>query len=305
MNIEKLENLLDSAIKNTESKNNNLDKILSWDIDFFTQDSEYEYRKPIFTWWFDKTDCTFWMFDTKKFVTIVWESGAGKTEYAVFLGNRNASIGNKTIMISLEMGTIEIYERMAYKRLWISKKQINEWLSSFEQNKVIATIKELKRWPMVIKWLNIPATMENIENLLLKLKSEWYMLVIIDSMDKIIGKEWQKDMDRLAEVSNKMKALSIQYDISIALIHHFTKWSDKDRAEQRGIASMRGSGKIENDSDYVLQVYRKKIVDRQFATEEELQQVTLTLMKDRTYWDNYIFDNIYFKNWKYHEYLQK
>ena len=299
----KFEKLLDSAIQNTELKTENLDKILSWEIDFFSEDKTYEYKKPVFTWWFETTDSTFWMFDTKKFITIVWESGAWKTEYAVFMGNKNASIGNKTIMISLEMGTIEIYERMAYKRLWISKTKINNWLSEFEQNKVTQSINELKRWPIEIKWLNVIANMDNIEKLLNKLKNEWYKLVIIDSMDKIIGKDKQSDAERLAEISNKMKTLAINLDISIAMIHHFTKWNDKDRSSQRWIASMRWSGKIENDSDYVLQVYRNKIQDKELTLEEDKQKVVLTLMKDRTYWDNYIYHNIYFRNWKYYDFL--
>lgn len=102
-----------------------------------------------------------------------------KTEYAVFMGNKNASIGNKTIMISLEMGTIEIYERMAYKRLWISKTKINNWLSDFEQNKVTQTINELKRWPIEIKWLNVIANLDNIEKLLNKLKMKDINLLLL------------------------------------------------------------------------------------------------------------------------------
>jgi RecA-family ATPase len=48
-------------------------------------------------------------------------------------------------------------------------------------------------------------------------------------MDKIIGKEKQIDSERLAEISNKMKHIAVESDISIALIHHFTKGNDKDR----------------------------------------------------------------------------
>lgn len=295
--------MLDSLAEQKETEIENLDKILSWEIDYFTKDSDYEYKKPIFTWGFSETDNIFWMFDTKKYITLTWESASWKTEYAVFMGNANARIWNKSIMISLEMGTIEIYQRMAYKRLWISKKQINEWLSEYHQNQVTQTINELKRWPLDIKWLNVIPNIENIENILNKLKSEWYKLVIIDSMDKIIGKEKQIDSERLSEISNKMKKLSVEYDISIIMIHHFTKGNDKERWSQRWIASMRWSWKIENDSDYVLQVYRKITTD-EICHQEEKQKVVLTLMKDRTYWDNYIYHNIYFRNWKYYDFFQ-
>lgn len=40
----KFEKLLDSAIQNTELKTENLDKILSWEIDFFSEDKTYEYK---------------------------------------------------------------------------------------------------------------------------------------------------------------------------------------------------------------------------------------------------------------------
>ncbi len=228
-------------------------------------------------------DRRFGRYDRGVFNVIIGESQSGKTEFTFFQARHNAYQGTKILYISLEMTKEKLLARTARKISGISKeewsdKSFNEWKErAFE-----AKYKEFEN----IENLDIISienpNINNIEQCIKDYKSKWVELFYIDNMWFV---QWEgEEIKYSAEHSRRFKQMTTELGVSINLLHHMNKWSDKDRKWPRGLASIRSSGKIENDADNVIQVWRNlKNLEEQM--EEEKAEVKIILQKDREYWE--------------------
>ena len=134
----------------------------------------------------------------------------------------------------------------------------------------------------------------NIEEIILWLKGQWYWLFYIDNLWFMM---WdKKEIVDTAEVARILKNITNAHGVTINLVHHLNKGWDKDRKKPRWLASIRSSGKLENDADNILQVWRNLNVE--WMLPEEKAAVSIILMKDRTYWEPSL-RTIFFNRWDY------
>jgi len=253
-----------------------------------------------YTWgtkWLDKQ---FGKFNKWGFNVIVGESSSGKTEFALFMGSKNADAGIKTMFISLEMDTASIYRRLALKQCGVWREELDAWLSPFRKEMVMNKVEELKKEKIKITGLWVEPNIENLKKVIKSAKDDWYEIFVIDSLDmiKVTGKN---DSEFIPIITRELKELCNSHLISINLIHHFTKWSDKDRKDWRGLSSIKGSVKVENNADTIIKISRNMEEDEFGAmSDQSRKQVMVSLMKDRTY-GNIASKAIYFIKWSYQD----
>lgn len=235
------------------------------------------WEKTPFTWWLPSLDDKFWKIDYHRFVVAVWESWAWKTEYTLFQARKNADLWHKVCYISLEMWKAWLIERQCMKRAWVSKPQRDAKDLSPHQLEVMKEMQQkLWNYPNLdIIWLKDTSLAGLLSAIRYKAK-EGYVLFYIDNM-WFIKWETEDELEVTKLASRELKTLTNELKISIVLLHHFNKGSSVERYAPRWKASIRGSGKIENDADYIFQVYRD------FETWTSMAQILLE--KDRIRWE--------------------
>lgn len=240
-------------------------------------------RKIPYTRWLPSLDRRFGKFDRWHFIVTVWESGSWKTEFTFFQARANADAGVKVCYIALEMTKQNMIDRLAMKHAGISKVQKNEW-KVYDDQKV--KFKEKRHELRYYKNLDIvhleEPTLDVISEYILEKKKEWYELFYIDNLWFIVGDNREEEINLTARASRVIKELTNKHNITINLIHHFNKWSWKDRNWPRSLASIRSSWKIENDADFVIQVWRDMEEEQEGVLDK---QVWIVLQKDREYWE--------------------
>lgn len=148
---------------------------------------------------------------------------------------------------------------------------------------VMNKIEELKKANIKITGLKSEPNIENIKKIIKLAKEDGYEMFIIDSLD-MIQVDGKGNTEAIEIITRDLKALCNSELVSINLIHHFTKGSDKERREGRGMASIKGSGKVENNADTIIKISRNMAIDEfEPISDREKKQVTVTLMKDRSY----------------------
>lgn len=252
-----------------------------------------------YTRWTKNLDLKFWKFERWRYWVVLWESWSWKTNFCFFTAKENAKNNIKVCFITMEMTIKNLFYRLAKKKAWIT---IQEWntkkISDYKKKIFKESVIELNG--LKDKWLwffYIPQwTIDIIKEFIIKKKQEWFELFYIDNLDYIIAEEWISDYERVNKVSRILKHLSTEEDITIFLIHHFKKWSDKDRNKPRWFWSVRWSWKIENDVDYWIRVWRDQ------NTDDDIQRrdVIISLLKDR---ENWIItsETIYYNKWEYQD----
>ena len=258
------------------------------DIDFTT--------KIPFTRWLPIIDKRFGKYDYNILNIIIGESQWWKTERTFFQARENAK-KYKVLYISLEMNPENMIRRFAMKRAWVNKFDWSEKNITENQQELIKnTISRIQKMEnLKIVWMESP-TIDDIEWLIKEYYMQWFSLIYIDNLWFIVGDT--KEIEHTAEVSRRLKSLTNKYRLTINLIHHFNKWTSKDRDKPRGLADIRSSGKLENDADNVVNIRRDLSAEEE--DEETRAQVTIILNKDRVFWQP-CQQIIYFRKWEYIE----
>lgn len=249
-----------------------------------------------FTRWLPVLDEIFGRFSLNQFIVTIGESQSWKTEFTFFQARQNAKLWYKVCYIGLEMTKKNMILRICQKRAWVTKKEWdNKTISQTQKDIMREKYNELWDYPNLdIVYIAKP-TIEDIKTTIKEKQKEWYELFYIDNMWFIV---WDvQEIELTAFISRELKELTNTQPISINLLHHFNKGNSKDRIWPRWMASIRSSGKIENDADYVVQIWRDLDDD---IPQEERKVVGVYLQKDRVRWDPSNC-KIEFDRWDYKE----
>lgn len=194
---------------------------------------KHEYKKLWFLYpnsVFDPFDC----FMSWELVTIVAESNSWKTTFAMDIIKKNSDIWRKCYYINLEFAIETMWQN---RWLWLNKKTKRNLtdldpLTSEEKTYMDNYVnKNLKKFDYYNnpKWIEL----EELANLIIKKKEEWYWLIVIDTFSRII---WNLDSKTARTSQNKsmeiLQELAQNLWIAIVLLHHTNRvgtfeWSQK------------------------------------------------------------------------------
>lgn len=258
---------------------------------------EINYKQTPFTWGIDTLDKRFWKPWVRELIVLYGLSSTWKTEYSYFTARMNAIKWNKVLYISLELPEYDMKLRIARKRAWVNKYQFQTanytdiqksiiekaWLELKEQKDIKITSPEDK-------------TLIGIDRVIKQWYDEWYRMIIIDNLDKIIV-NWTDENTRYQKITTLLQDYKNENDACIILIHHAKK-PDKNSFGRSWLSWMRGSQKIMDNATQMFEINRD--LDPDITDELERAKVEIIQMKDTFEGANWV-ETIYFYKWDYYD----
>lgn len=216
-------------------------------------------------------------FRKKSLNTIGARPGAGKSGFAIQLAH-NFSIKQelKTLIFSLEMSESENIERLLANHLsFYSNNEFTnfEIIKGFTANetKLNEFVKGAKEFKT--ERIFIYDNIFHIEKIRAKsielVKNKDIGVIIIDHLHIIKSNE-KTEIERLTEISGKLKVLAKECNVPVIVLAQLNREVEKRTDKKPIMADLRGSGSIEQDSDTVSFLYRPYYYDQENSDENQL-----------------------------------
>ena len=191
----------------------------------------------------------------------------GKSAFTLNLAERIAKKGKGVLFISLEMGKLQVTDRMIASDSEINLnvvKRIDKAEQAQEQ--FSHTINKFAKIPFYLS-----EGSSNIEEIVLDIrkmvKRKQIKVVIIDYLQLMTssGSKWMNRAQEVGTFSRTLKILANELDIHIVAISQLTREVEKRTDKRPLMSDIRESGSIEQDADTIIFLYRENY----YLSEEE------------------------------------
>lgn len=238
-----------------------------------------------FTWWIEAIDKKVGAFDYNRLIIVPWEAWSGKTTYTMQMAQQNARNGLKVAYMSLEMWAKGLIIATAKKTAGI-EMQTKAWaaveITDIQKTTFNETVNELSKIENLdIIWYKKSLTLKSFETEMERLAVD-YDLIFIDNLWFIGRTDWRKESELTPLITEICMNVRKDNKVSIVALTHMTKGSEKQEGP-RGRSAIRGSGKVIDDADKIVQIFR------------EGDSTSFILQKDRDNWLNAIIPLIFNK----------
>lgn len=202
-------------------------------------------------------------------VIIAGASSSGKTCFMLNLIMGMAKSGKKIDIFSLEMPRYKLQQRMICSETGI----IANKFKSFSLNE--SDIKKFNDYAKGdFKKLNIriykkqTIRMEYIKSIVMKSDAD---AVFIDYLGLIEGNDSKNSYERYSEISRSIKLLAMASNKPIFPLHQLNREFQSREDKRPKTSDIRDSGKIEQDADMILLVYRPAQFDEKYPDKEDIR----------------------------------
>lgn len=214
---------------------------------------------------------------TQELLTIVAPTGIGKSALALnFLMNFVKSNNELTVLFSLEMSEVGIAERLFQIEFDMFGQEVE---SSFvkKDNSFIQKCRNLKQSLNNLIIVNkridvcsIPDCIKVIENI----KEKKVRLVCIDYIGLMKNKDFiQNEYFRITDNMTKLYSYAKELDIAVINLSQVSRSDVKGNEAGLNLFSGKGSGEVENSSDFCLTL--EKVIESNRLDEEVLKKLNL------------------------------
>lgn len=175
----------------------------------------------------------------------------GKTSFALNLAVQTASLGYKTLFVTLEMNKRQVMDKIGgilLKKPVASFKHGHFDFAEFSQEiQAIQETFQLEYQPACKTY--------DIEKLIQQFRPD---VVVIDYLQllKDETKKGETETNRLGKISAKLKEFAGKYNLLMIVPAQLNRDSEKQNREPR-VSDLRDSGNIEQDADQVLLLHRE------------------------------------------------
>jgi replicative DNA helicase len=211
------------------------------------------------------------------FVVIGARPGQGKTQFALNLAVEAAKQNDISLIFSLEMGKIQLHQRILAMDSDISVRVMRTGnLSEYAQDKLIKSMQDTLDYQIAID--DEPdQTFEKIlsKTKIFKRRNPELKLVIIDYLTLMESIKNHKDTRHMVNYfTRKLKLASRALDIAIVLLAQLNRDSSKRANPLPILSDLKESGSIEQDADSVFLLYHEgddiKDENRQLKDDEAI-----------------------------------
>lgn len=177
--------------------------------------------------------------------------GSGKTSFGVNIAYNMAKNGHKVLFCSIEMGVIELHERIIKHITGLyDYRKMSE--SDFE--KIIKTSKAVKeRLPLII----YDKAGMTIEDIAFKARESSSEIVFIDHMAILKSSlSFKNRYEEVSYLSARIKQLARELDIPVICLCQLNRNLESREIKSPTMADIRDSGSVEQDGDIIGFIYR-------------------------------------------------
>jgi hypothetical protein len=261
-----------------------------------------ERPKSPYTWGSDFLDNELPVIEPWSYIVMFGSSNSGKTLFTFWMAMQNAKKMERVTFLTLEMSTDQLIMRYCKQKANVSKEEYR--LRQYNPSDVAQWVDDVKNLDIVGVDEGENYDVGKIDVLLDRYKPS---MLFIDNLNKISGTG--TEMEASASKSEAILKMTRNRQIPVVLIHHANKMfkdSDKEGFNLRGLSGLRGTNKIVDDADIIIEVARPKYIynqDENTANENHLLEPNsccLSGYKDRDN-DARGFVKVYFDNAAYRD----
>lgn len=189
----------------------------------------------------------------------------GKTTFAINMATFDPTL--RVLFVSIEMAAGMIYDRIVSDKAVVDYSQCTQHRINFETVRRV-----VESYPNLTVEDSI-ADIEDIVSLIHAVKPD---LVIIDYIQIVTSKQhFESNRQRIDYISQMLKQAAKQTKACIIILSQITR-AGKDRPT---MSDLKESGGLEQDSDYIMLLYREYVNDKSAQVKSET--TTLTLDKNK------------------------
>ena len=258
-------------------------------------------RDPVdYTWGTKNLDNEMPIIDKGLFFILFGQAGSGKTLFSNFVARKNAKYFDNVVYCSLEMSSKQLMKRHILHREGIVKEQYKQ--RNFDPTIVNKHIKDFRD----IKFITTESgNTFYLKNIVKFIKERQPDLMFIDNLDQIQYSRDVDELDREKKVTRALLGVTRSTGVPICLIHHANKPKTKSSTKKRfrGLRGLRGSQKIIDDCDFLVEIGRP--TPKEIEEDPDLYNTTsLQVLKDRDF-DSRGKVDIHLINGKFKDFKEK
>ncbi|MCK9369935.1 hypothetical protein M0R04_08530 [Candidatus Dojkabacteria bacterium] len=184
--------------------------------------------------------------------------GMGKTSFLMTIANNVSNIGN-VLFCSGEMSVEAITDRdiagFVGQPINVIRRGGYDDKDMFDKI-IIGGVELIKRRKLYI-YHEIPLTVAKIMQAGINLQLRGGLsLIVIDYLGLLDDNYGNSQYERIGYVSRKLKQLSMKLDVPILVAHQLNRDLEKRDDKRPNLSDLRDSGRIEEDADMVIFIYR-------------------------------------------------
>lgn len=185
-------------------------------------------------------------FTTGQLVTIIGDTGLGKTAFVQYLISRITNM--KCLFMSLEVDEDTINRRFVQAGLGMTKYEIELGFQNQDTELKEAAKKSVEHLQLTCKSPDI----QDLPNVVQDSEAK---IVVVDTIDRVPAKYVRNDdLVRQETIANALKDMAMDLDIIVIAIHHISKYSSTRLSEGQklDVHSGKGNSAIEQKSDQYI-----------------------------------------------------
>ena len=212
--------------------------------------------------------------------------GMGKSATALSYGLGAAKNGHGVLIVSLEMASDEIGERMAADMCFDDERTRIPFNAITSGNCSNEQMRELVRAQFALQDLPIAivdvgsATVGKADRLIRRYarrfaaKGQSLDLVIVDYLGLLRpDRERSKTYEEVSEVSRGLKSAAKHHGVAVMALHQLSRKVEERKDKRPNMADLRDSGQIEQDADSILFLFAPEYYLAQEEPTDEAQRV--------------------------------
>ncbi|MHC5539546.1 replicative DNA helicase [Singulisphaera rosea] len=203
-------------------------------------------------------------FQPEQLVILAARPSMGKTQIALnFVEYTALARREEVLFISLEMGAIDIGERLAVSRSGVPNTLLKspDDISPHEWDRLVIADEELSKAPILIDESPALTTLQ-ILALARRAKSRGDLkLLVVDYLQLITPGDGDRRHEQVAYISRDLKRIARELKIPVVCLSQLNRASEGREDKRPRMADLRESGAIEQDADLVMLLHRPEYYD--------------------------------------------
>ena len=193
--------------------------------------------------------------DVADLVVVAARPGVGKTSLACHVARTVAEAQERVAVFSLEMTASELLRRMACAEARVSLQALRMGTLDDEAMYRYSTACEHLR-ALTGRLMISDATGLTSAAIVASCASlNWPRLVVVDHLNLIADRD-DNQVRRLGTITQNLKDLAKDGRCTVLLLHQLSRWSEWRADKRPTLADLRDSGRIEENADVVLGLYK-------------------------------------------------
>jgi len=219
--------------------------------------------------------------EPKILIVIAGRPSMGKTALSLTLAMNVARKGHKVGFASLEMSERHLVERMVASMAGVSSEGMRRGgLTQKEKDRVYDALGEVRMLPIFFDCQPGVTSAELAVRARKLAATQKVELMFVDYLG-LLQDRGEDEVKRLGKITTMLRAMAKGLDISVVALHQLNRQVEKRTIKIPMLSDLRGSGRVEEDSDIVLFVHRDHYYEEEQMYKSESGPATIIVAKNR------------------------